>query len=72
MSIIADGPEQWMAASDESPSQNSAEGYAHPDRPWRDQNVASALSNLGSLAQKHNSVKLGLALGVLWVLNWVY
>ena len=63
---------QWMAASDGSPSQNPAEGYAHPDRPWMDQNVASLFSNLGSLAQKHNSVKLGLALGVLWVLNWVY
>jgi hypothetical protein len=52
---------QWMAAT-----------AASTDRRWKDQTVLSVLSNLGSLAQKYNSVKLALVLVGLWVLNWVY
>jgi hypothetical protein len=56
---------QWMAATAASLSgRAAAEGYAST--------VLSVLSNLGSLAQKYNSVKLALVLVGLWVLNWVY
>lgn len=50
----------------------SAEQYAQLDRRWKDYTVISAVQNLNALAQKHNSVKLGLTLVCLWAVNWVY
>jgi len=60
------------AASLASAPARTAESYTTRDRAWRDQTVVSVLGNLGGLAQKNNSVKLGLVLVALWVLNWIF
>jgi len=36
------------------------------------QSIVDGWKELMRLAEKHNSVKLGLCLAGLWVLNWVY
>ena len=51
---------------------NAVERYAQLDRRWKDHTVMSLFRDLGSNAQKRNSVKLGLTLVVLWILNWIY
>jgi hypothetical protein len=60
------------AASLANAPARTAESYANTERAWKDQTILSILTNLGGLAQKRNSVKLGLVLVVLWVLNWLY
>ncbi|WVR06525.1 hypothetical protein IAU60_003556 [Kwoniella sp. DSM 27419] len=63
----------WMAATAASiTNRPAAAGYAAADRPWKDQTVISVARNIHTLAQRHNSVKLGLILVGLWVANWLY
>jgi len=49
-----------------------AEGYAPLDTRWRDQNLWGVVTNIRTLANGNDLVKLGLILLGLWVLNWVY
>nr|XP_019045407.1 O-acetyltransferase [Kwoniella bestiolae CBS 10118]OCF24337.1 O-acetyltransferase [Kwoniella bestiolae CBS 10118] len=63
----------WMAATAASMTgRPSVAGYQATDRQWKDQTLISIITNIRGLAQKHNSIKLGLILVGLWVLNWLY
>ncbi|WWC88635.1 uncharacterized protein L201_003548 [Kwoniella dendrophila CBS 6074] len=63
----------WMAATASSITRKkSFAEYQKTDRQWKDQTLLNILSNLRSLASKHNSIKLTLILIGLWILNWLY
>ncbi|WVQ65562.1 uncharacterized protein L199_003739 [Kwoniella botswanensis] len=63
----------WMAATAASMTgRPSVAGYQATDRQWKDQTLLSIITNIRTLAQQHNSIKLGLILIGLWVLNWLY
>ncbi|ORX37217.1 10 TM acyl transferase domain found in Cas1p-domain-containing protein [Kockovaella imperatae] len=56
-------------------SEESGRGSTQPQvsgQRWRDITVLGVVMNIGSLAQRNNSVKLVLVLLGLWVLNWLY
>ncbi|KAK4689698.1 N-acetylneuraminate 9-O-acetyltransferase, partial [Tremellales sp. Uapishka_1] len=76
--ILEEGPSadrrpSWPAWMSKSLSgREPVAGYPGQDESLRNLTVVSVLRNLRSLAQRHNSVKLGLCLVGLWVLNWIY
>lgn len=63
---------QWMAATARSFSARTVEGYAPSETRWKDMTLWGVVTNIGTLAQQNDKVKLGLILLGLWVLNWIY
>ncbi|WOO76810.1 putative O-acetyltransferase CAS1 [Vanrija pseudolonga] len=57
--------------ADEPSAGTSSGAYTHT-RKWSDYTALSFLTNVFSLAERHNSVKLGLVLVALWIFNWLY
>lgn len=60
---------EWLTAS---VSGRSTEGYSQVGPRLKDQTLFGMVNNIGALAKKYNSVKLGLALLALWIANWIY
>jgi hypothetical protein len=54
------------------PPTEAVDGYAGGERRWRQHTVGSVVRNIGGLAERHESVKLGLVALALWVANWLY
>ena len=52
-------------------NERTAKSYVTGQR-LRDLTLLSIFTNIGAFSQRHNSVKLGLILVGLWVLNWIY